>query len=44
MQSLRTICGTPGYSAPEIIRGERYGAAVDLWSLGVITYILCAPK
>ena len=40
MQSLRTICGTPGYSAPEIIRGERYGAAVDLWSLGVITYIL----
>jgi calcium/calmodulin-dependent protein kinase I len=38
--TLRTICGTPGYSAPEIIRGESYGAAVDMWSLGVITYIL----
>ena len=37
---LTTICGTPGYSAPEIIRGDRYGPAVDMWSLGVITYIL----
>lgn len=35
-----TSCGTPSYVAPEILRGESYGAAVDLWSLGVLTYIL----
>lgn len=39
-QGLKTLCGTPGYTAPEIIRGECYGPAVDMWSLGVITFIL----
>uniref|UniRef100_A0A8C6PP48 Doublecortin-like kinase 3 n=1 Tax=Nothobranchius furzeri TaxID=105023 RepID=A0A8C6PP48_NOTFU len=32
-----TICGTPTYVAPEILR---YGVAVDVWALGVILYIL----
>ena len=35
-----TACGTPGYVAPEIINGAAYDQAVDMWSLGVITYIL----
>ena len=37
---LKTACGTPGYVAPEIINGQPYGKAVDMWSLGVIIYIL----
>lgn len=37
---LRTQCGTPGYVAPEILRGQNYGKEVDIWSIGVITFIL----
>ncbi|KAJ8304549.1 hypothetical protein KUTeg_018132 [Tegillarca granosa] len=37
---MATVCGTPGYCAPEILCGTSYTKAVDLWSIGVITYIL----
>eukprot|EP00924_Labyrinthula_sp_SR-Ha-C_P008804 maker-scaffold_2-augustus-gene-3.0-mRNA-1 protein AED:0.11 eAED:0.11 QI:0/0/0/1/1/1/2/0/926 len=40
-EGLSTGLGTPGYIAPEILSGnENYTSAVDIWSLGVITYIL----
>ena len=42
--SLRTQCGTPGYVAPEILRGERYGLAVDMWSIGEILVFREARK
>ena len=32
--------GTVAYMAPEVLRGEAYGVEVDLWALGVITFIL----
>ncbi|KAI8896361.1 kinase-like domain-containing protein [Globomyces pollinis-pini] len=40
VELMRTACGTPGYVAPEVLRRQGYGKEVDLWSLGVITYIL----
>lgn len=39
--SLHGLCGSPGYVAPEIIKEkDGYGLAVDMWSMGVILYIL----
>jgi len=37
---MHTRCGTPGYVAPEILLHRPYTLSVDLWSVGVILYIL----
>eukprot|EP01083_Nonionella_stella_P021574 59799_1 len=39
LRSLRELCGTPYYTAPEIINGD-YSHAADMWSVGVIAYVM----
>jgi serine/threonine protein kinase len=39
-EMLHSKVGTPYYTAPEIILHKPYDAAVDVWSFGVIVYIL----
>lgn len=38
--TMETTCGSPEYFAPEMLAKTSYTNAVDMWAVGVITYIL----
>lgn len=35
----RSVVGTPAYLAPEVLRERSYNRSLDMWSVGVITYV-----
>lgn len=39
-----TLCGSPLYMAPEILRYEKYDAKADLWSIGTVLYEMMIGK
>lgn len=41
---LKTVLGSPLYMAPELIKAESYDEKVDIWSIGVISYMLLSGR
>ncbi|KAJ6551840.1 kinase-like domain-containing protein [Mycena capillaripes] len=39
-EQLMSLAGSPGYVAPEVLRKQGHGKAVDVWCTGIITYVL----
>ncbi|ETI46256.1 CAMK protein kinase [Phytophthora nicotianae P10297] len=39
-----SFLGTGGYLAPEILLRQPYGTSVDMWSFGVLTYLLLCGR
>ncbi|KAF9932934.1 Serine/threonine-protein kinase, partial [Linnemannia zychae] len=44
LSMAETLCGSPLYMAPEILRYEKYDAKADLWSVGTVLYEMCTGK
>ena len=40
LNSLMTICGSPNYASPEMIKRLLYNEKTDVWSIGVVFYAL----
>ena len=43
-EKIKDVCGTIGFTAPEILKNHPYSKSVDLWSAGVVTYYLLCGR
>jgi len=39
--TFSTLCGSPAYVPPEMVKGHAYTTSCDIWSSGVLLYALC---
>lgn len=44
LNAMQTICGTPYFLSPELVRGAEYDAKVDLWAIGCIAFTLLCGR
>ena len=42
--TTRFQIGTPGYMAPEILRGHSYSFSCDIWSVGALMFVLLTAQ
>ena len=43
-KKLKQVIGTPFYMAPEIFTARKYDEKVDMWSIGIVFFILLTGK
>lgn len=43
-QMAQSMCCSPLYAAPELLRGDTYDARIDLWSAGIVLYELLTGR
>ena len=41
---MSTLCGTPQYMAPEILMKQKYSSKADIWSIGIILYVILSSR
>lgn len=39
-----TRCGTPGFVAPELLQDKKYNLLIDVYSIGIIMFLLLTKK